>query len=850
MKVILGVMLANVSSTQYAQQGIYSEIVSAGQVIVPGGCNSWEAEVFSAPLYLATLKVKSIVFSQKTFELTRSLSTQSCESNATAVVLALGTLSTDAINTPCDGHNWVSRSCNSAPALCVDCKDPCQQSCSPDALNPCNSRYSSCPPLVQDMIRVFAVNFLQPFPAPAANISSIIPLRTTITVYVNLAFQGTVYAAAVPTLNPSITRDQVLLQNHQAISKLDSAGNNVAMITIAGLNAATQYSVYILTQSVAGALMSTSDMIASRLDVSTLCCRTVYVSMASVSLYQGQGLASAVSISIDTRPDHNITTKLTLRSQSTSQSTNLIPAVVRFLGAGAAAMAATASIGSASTSQPGVFSLSVAVFGPDAALYSVTYSSGSLLTVLSANEAPPTPVLLSVRFSSDGSSLEVSFDSPTNQASMSTSAFPCSSLFAFSGVDSGTRCQWTSSTTVTIGLGPTATLALNAPVKLLGGMVQAACPSSIAASVCSGWTTSQETLLPVLPPLVPVIPTVVVSAPSTIGICTALTLDLSASTGSGGRSWANITFNVNSLTGNTLGVAEFLSRNYITSPPTAIPGSLLSSGTYSFSVQLCSFLGECGTQNAVVTVLDQIIPLVTIFGPTVLTVHRGDELSVAADAYVSVCNSTTVQRSDINLIWTVLANGVNNPYIVSTSRQTSMFLLPAFTLSVNTLYTIQLQGMYTVSHSTALTSIQVFVEQGSLVALVAGGTRRGVRLGGNVSIDASDSYDPDQLAVTGSAAGLLYSWSCMQSLPVLLSTCPIAVAGSDHAEVLVLVATDGSLGTVSAITGTVYDLTRTTTVSLTVSVLAADAPLVTVDAVGVTSKVNPAQKLAIAGSIE
>eukprot|EP01034_Spumella_vulgaris_P038902 gene38902-biopygen33042 len=73
-------------------------------------------------------------------------------------------------------------------------------------------------------------------------------------------------------------------------------------------------------------------------------------------------------------------------------------------------------------------------------------------------------------------------------------------------------------------------------------------------------------------------PTVSISLPSTIGLCAPLTLDISTSSGSGGRSWTtrNITVLASRTSSNVSTIQRFLNAQYQISPPTPIPWQMLS----------------------------------------------------------------------------------------------------------------------------------------------------------------------------------------------------------------------------------------------------------------------------------
>jgi hypothetical protein len=65
--------------------------------------------------------------------------------------------------------------------------------------------------------------------------------------------------------------------------------------------------------------------------------------------------------------------------------------------------------------------------------------------------------------------------------------------------------------------------------------LKAAC--TIRSGNCTSWPSASATSVSIAAPGTAVVPIVAVSAPSNLGTCDTLTLDLSGSTGSGGRAW-------------------------------------------------------------------------------------------------------------------------------------------------------------------------------------------------------------------------------------------------------------------------------------------------------------------------
>ena len=118
-------------------------------------------------------------------------------------------------------------------------------------------------------------------------------------------------------------------------------------------------------------------------------------------------------------------------------------------------------------------------------------------------------------------------------------------------------------------------------------------------------------------PAVPLLPTVLLSLPTQCGACNNLKLDLSASTGNGGRPWTSVVFNVQAANGGTNMIIAYLNSNYdIVANTVTVPRSLLFSTTYSFSATLTNFFGFSSSQTSIVIVsgMTCFIYLVSFFG--------------------------------------------------------------------------------------------------------------------------------------------------------------------------------------------------------------------------------------------
>lgn len=115
-------------------------------------------------------------------------------------------------------------------------------------------------------------------------------------------------------------------------------------------------------------------------------------------------------------------------------------------------------------------------------------------------------------------------------------------------------------------------------------------------------TSSSVFTITVDPPEVSLVPIVILNLPTQSGACNNLTVDISASTGSGGRSWTDVTWNVLATDGDvTLEPYLNLNFNYV-SNVMSVPRSMLYSTTYQITATVTNFLGYTSSGTATTTI--------------------------------------------------------------------------------------------------------------------------------------------------------------------------------------------------------------------------------------------------------
>lgn len=567
----------------------------------------------SSTLGVLTLTQEVLNISLITYDATKNLhSTITCNDPTSALLIlnaiaAGNNVTTSIICTVLSvSHSWLSRKCrNGINAVCVDCIDPCGTAQCADlkTMNPCGASVGNGYGCDSRNTSVSAYRILtatlQPISVAASfrSIKATVITKTSASISVVLrtvkgrSVDGIVYCASFPSGNVPISVADIILQNH-VVNAVSSSAN----VSITGLLPATTYNIYCLTQSTLGSSMTLSEALRFKISIVTVCCRSVSISVLIQSMYQGDSSVNAIQVTLDAPPSASLTLSLGINASLSGVTSALVPAT-RYFTKAIKTTTATYSIPATSSATLGAMSLTATLGGVNKAEYQVVFTSRNNYTVLSVDVPPPVPVLVSVQFSNDGTLLFVTFDSDTDRGGISVSSFECATLFHFHGVNStaaSATCVWTSASLVTISLGGSVTVAVGENFYLRSltlYKIRALCLSSLAK--CARYQYIRATKVNVLPPLTASRPVVGISGPSIIGKCDSFTLDLSSSTGGGGKAFSSILFAVSS-TGNGTEAQNFLNSRYVISPPKAVPHGTFPEGLNNIMVTICNFLGACG----------------------------------------------------------------------------------------------------------------------------------------------------------------------------------------------------------------------------------------------------------------
>jgi hypothetical protein len=666
---------------------------------------------------------------------------------------------------------------------------------------------------------------------------------------------------------------------------------STTFIKLTNLIPLTSYTVYCVSLSTDDIDLSLEDSIEIHQNTTTKCCKEIVVQLETTSVRPGKQIDGSVTVSIDYAPnsdlEYTLFTKLvlpdidptiepssspTLYPTMTNNTTNTT-SIRRYLVESNSIFPPNSKVSRAYGGPPGKFyqekhsftglnsvgtySIDITVTGNSSWEYDVGYgvNDNKEFVILHPESPTPLPVPLFAQFSNDGTNIVVKFDSDTNRAGF-IRKFSCSKLFNV--IETGEfinksfigNCQWILDNSIIITPGPSTFLNVGDKLVLLHDKLSAKCGYDNIS--CDNILFVGTTNIEIIAPISPFIPIGTISAPSSIGSCNSLTLDMSGSVGSGGRPWKIKDFVVEGI--NASAITDFLYNEYIFNPPTPIHRSYFTKGSvYEFKITLCNFLGPCTNVNHKLLVLNSIFPTITIIGTQTRTYYTSDLISVSALGSIVDCDG---KSSTLNLrySWKVFLDGIEQKELVSISKDPSKFKLDAFSLKKST-YTYVIKGtvVNTVSFKSTITSVKVNIVSNLLVANIYGGSSQQVRLGDNFTFDASGSYDKDQ--INFGSTGLTYTWSCFTSLPFYSEACGVYLY-THTTDSSILLGFADTPSTASTISLTVSDGIRSVKKDVIVSVNGIESPkapnLLNVgDSDGsITSKLSVNSQISLSGNVD
>ena len=385
-------------------------------------------------------------------------------------------------------------------------------------------------------------------------------------------------------------------------------------------------------------------------------------------------------------------------------------------------------------------------------------------------------------------------------------AWVCNQLFSFNG-DDITSCTWISDTCVQLifcGDDLCAQIMDREALVLLEPQDSVILKSSVLKSACRPGTLcsinkfANRTSIVVSAPLFPLQPDVFIAASDAGGACDSpLTLDASATSGSGGRPWKKIIWSVtlpDTTTAATASaaqasefdtIANFLNSKESISSPITIPFDMLNSSNYKFTLTVANFLQvdasdfSSASVDAVITdAASASIPFVYFDGSFYRTVRAFDEFTVVASSILPTCISSSV----VTYSWKAYKELTYAPGIQSLSTDARKMRLDPYTLEAGQTYTFLVTANVD-NGGVGSAILTVFVELGSVYVSIAGASALVIPHASQLSLDASGSVLED-LSPFDSNNIVQLSWSC--SISAIFSNETDKVYGDQCDDILAL----------------------------------------------------------------
>lgn len=372
-------------------------------------------------------------------------------------------------------------------------------------------------------------------------------------------------------------------------SSSSKSKSTIISYTLTNLIPSSFYNVYCVTISPSSVVMSTKDMLNSKMTISTKCCRELVVRLNKVSFDDESDVPFALTIDIGEGTLLNeIMVKISIIEVNSSKIIEniFVPSEITFSPSSSLSSLNSISnsidlnyIGKSKYLEKGKYNLKININTTTTNNnYIISFPSGKEFIVRGKKEELPSPLMIGAIFSSDGSKITISFDSPTNEgggylkyksdcsnffqishlSSISLSSLSLSNSSSSSLINSNisksilssSKCVWKDEKSLEMSyVGISSKSKLNSKLKFEGlnigdeiqlksKVLKAQCFSNIEED-CVSWSysPSHSITISTVGSSSLLVPVVEISMSNELGVCDDLKFDLSSSKYSGGRSW-------------------------------------------------------------------------------------------------------------------------------------------------------------------------------------------------------------------------------------------------------------------------------------------------------------------------
>ncbi|EQC33399.1 hypothetical protein SDRG_08915 [Saprolegnia diclina VS20] len=453
------------------------------------------------------------------------------------------------------------------------------------------------------------------------------------------------------------------------------------------------------------------------------------------------------------------------------------------------------------------------------------------VSLLVTSDTTPPPSLQSAQFGNTGADILLTFSRDVDLSSFPTPAsFVCTRLLVFTTGFYGDvpTCGWTSKSSVRILLGKSPTVLPGDKSQVIAGL----------KATATSTLTMPTSYIAIQTPANPPVPKVSVTGPQNLGSCDDLVLDGRSSSGGGGRAMAWVW-----TIANAPDIATTLLALGTTAQTVSLPAStFIAGGTYTFSLTITNFFGASGTSGSiVVTKASTPLPVVSIDGPSTVSLTKSSTLALNSVATPATCGNTDVSSIALSFQWSMIQSSGVVTVVSSTSRNPRQLRLPLRTIAYGT-YTVQvLVGVFGQPAQINSASVTLQVVPSALVAVISNGFRT-VGNQEDLVLSGTSSNDPD-----ASTTALLYAWQCVDATTGAVSCGNVAITNGSTTAVA---KANLPPTTTIRILLTVYDpaTQRSAQASTTYTVLLGSPPKTTVAPLS-QLKYNPDTKIVLNGAV-
>jgi hypothetical protein len=546
--------------------------------------------------------------------------------------------------------------------------------------------------------------------------------------------------------------------------------SGLATIVLTALSPGSSLDIYCSTASFSGSYMPLPDILETRHPI--ILPGRIQVSATLTSrFFASQNVHMIAQVTLEKVPDSSLSIQPQISLNSTSFNSRRLQSVTNETLVFPSALFYNSSLTYSQLTQPIYFSatnsnvyvLDLVIQSQSSSTFSISYPLGQVFTATASLITAP-PSFVSAEFTSDGGIAQFTFSHDTNRAEFDNDEFSCEEVLTFP-LASSTTCSWVDPMHLIARLNPNSELMVGSLVTLQENVITSACDTLVTD--CSSLKFASGSME--MSSAVKILPVVVVSAPRTVSESSFFVLDLTSSTGSGGRAWRNVTIVVSSSTAVTTSVQQFYSQSYSAVPPTPLlPGLLVKQNYYNFFITLCNFLGNCRSTSFRLFCSPQFQPSLQIAGPSSRVVSAADRLSFEATVFydISLFSSYASFAATYHPIyqWTVydLTSSVLIP--LQTVSLTQFLNIPSYTLPIDHILNVQCVATLNNGKSSNAT-VMVSVKKPSWEVLLNLGDGATVQAGKSLFVKASTSI------VQGNPYPYRfeYKWECLKIAPQLSS---------------------------------------------------------------------------------